>query len=77
MDNDLIEMLQRAVEWDICLIEKAEDFNLDYPYAIDFECDSLFYPTREERDETYDLLLRIVPLLRGNFTIIKYFKEVE
>ncbi len=42
-------------------ISKEFDSNLDYPYAIDIEDSSYFYPEQEERDEDYEKLKTVVP----------------
>ena len=61
-------LLFRAVDWDNCTIAKAEDHELDLPYAIDFEDESVFFETEEKRDEEFSVLEDMRFILRGNIT---------
>lgn len=60
LENDLdkIKWNQESIETDLTklAVYKAEDFNLDYPYAIDVEDTSYFYATEEERNSDYETL---------------------
>jgi len=61
-DIDKILSIQDSIETDSTkvAVNKTEDFNLDYPYAIDVEDSSYFYVTEYERDIDYETLLKIL-----------------
>lgn len=70
LDIDNIVFMQECIETDLTKmwVEKTKDFNLDYPYIIDIEDKSFFYPNIEERDLDYDVLVKIL-----NTTSKKHF----
>lgn len=69
-DLDKIKWNQESIETDLTKMSvvKAEDFNLDYPYAIDVEDSSYFYSNEADRDWDFEMLNKI---LTSNST--KYF----
>ena len=69
-DLDKIIWNQESIETDLTkmAVNKAEDFNLDQPYAIDVEDTSYFYANEKERDEDFDLLCEALTK-----SSIKYF----
>ena len=62
-NGDLAFDLEKIKTFDApIVIAKAEDFNLDNPYAIDVEDTSYFYANEDERDEDFAELKKNVPL---------------
>ena len=61
-DLDKIKWNQESIETDLTkmAVVKAEDFNLDQPYAIDVEDTSYFYPNESDRDFDFDVLNKIL-----------------
>lgn len=57
MDLEKIRGIKNELGNKIC-ISKSEDFNLTYPYAIDVEDFSFYYPNPEERDADFELLIK-------------------
>ena len=54
--------VERIQNFDVPItVAKAFDSNLDYPFAIDVEDESYFYPEQAERDEDFERLKSIVP----------------
>lgn len=61
-NGDLSFDIEKIMSFDAPIsISKEYDSNLDYPYAIDVEDGSYFYPEQKERDEDYQKLKLIVP----------------
>jgi len=48
-------------------VAKAFDDNLDYPYAIDVEDESYFYPDEESRNYDFDIFKEMIP----NFSFVE------
>jgi len=61
-DLDKIKWNQESIETDLTkmAVVKAEDFNLDQPYAIDVEDTSYFYSNESDRDFDFDVLNKIL-----------------
>lgn len=61
-NSDLEFAIEKIVSFDVPItVAKAFDANLDYPYAIDVEDGSFFYPDAESRDADFNKLKAIVP----------------
>ena len=61
-NGDLSFEIEKIKSFDAPIsISKEYDANLDYPFAIDVEDNSYFYPEQKERDEDYEKLKLIVP----------------
>jgi hypothetical protein len=61
-NGDLGFSLERIKSFDAPIsISKEFDSNLNYPYAIDIEDESFFYPEQKERDDDYEKLRLSLP----------------
>jgi hypothetical protein len=61
-NGDLSFDIEKIESFDVPItVAKAYDQNLDYPFAIDVEDGSYFYPEQKERDEDFEKLKSIMP----------------
>ena len=68
-NNDLKHDLPKIKEFDSEItVAKSEDFNLEYPYAIDVEDTSYWYVNENERDIDFDCLREILD--KENFKFV-------
>jgi len=61
-NGDLNFDIEKIISFDVPItVAKTFDGNLDYPYALDVEDESFFYPDAESRDYDFNLLKEMIP----------------
>jgi len=67
-NGDLNFDIEKIISFDVPItVAKAFDDNLDYPYAIDVEDESYFYPDEESRNYDFDIFKEMIP----NFSFVE------